>query len=150
MIREITIDELEATSGFTDLLDEYAEESAIAGMPPPAARMDTYRVLQEHGLLFVYAAMEGHRVVGFISVLASVLPHYGRTVAVAESFFVAKAARSSLAGLKLLAVAEDKSRALKSPGLLVSAPYGGKLFELLPKLKYTETNRVFFKRTCDA
>ena len=54
--------------------------------------------------------------------------------------------RHHLIGLKLLAAAEEKARELKSLGLLVSAPFGGNLWELLPRCRYVETNRVFFKK----
>jgi hypothetical protein len=83
-------------------------------------------------------------------VLAAPLPHYGRTVAVSESFFVAKAHRASMAGLKLLAAAEALACRIQSPGLLVSAPSGGRLAELLPKCGFVETNRVFFRKVADA
>ena len=69
--------------------------------------------------------------------------------AITESFFVAKVHRDSGAGLKLLRAAEQKARALGSPGLLVSAPFGGTLVQVLPRAGYTETNRVFFKGWAD-
>lgn len=146
MIRPSTVIELEAAPSFPDLLAEYAAESAIEGMPPPAARMETYRALHDAGVLHVLAAWVDGVLAGFITVLAAPLPHYGRIVAVSESFFVARAHRSTGAGLKLLHAAEDKARELGSPGLLVSAPYEGDLFRVLPRIGYAETNRVFFKK----
>lgn len=146
MIRPSTVAELEAAPAFPDLLAEYAAESAIEGMPPPSAKMETYRALHDAGLLHVLAAWVDGVLAGFITVLAAPLPHYGRTVAVSESFFVARAHRSTGAGLKLLRAAENKARELGSPGLLVSAPYEGDLFRVLPRIGYAETNRVFFKK----
>lgn len=146
MIRPCTVAELEAAPTFADMLAEYAAESAIEGMPPPSARMETYHALSDMGALHVLAAWAGDTLAGFITVLAAPLPHYGRTVAVSESFFVAKAHRSTGAGLKLLHAAEDRARELGSPGLLVSAPFEGDLFKVLPRVGYAETNRVFFKK----
>lgn len=146
-----TVAEIEAAPAFRALLDEYAAESAIDGLPPPDAKMPSYRHLASLGLLHVLGAWaDDGELIGFITIILPVLPHYGVAVAVSESFFVAKAHRATMAGLRLLGAAEEKARALGSPGLLVSAPYGGKLFELLPKLGYAETNRVFFKRVGDA
>lgn len=150
MIRASTVVELEAAPTFSDLLAEYAAESAIEGLPPPAAKMETYRTLNDMGALHVLAAWAGDTLAGFITILSAPLPHYGRTVAVSESFFVAKAHRSTGAGLKLLKAAEDKARELGSPGLLVSAPYEGDLFKVLPRCGYAETSRIYFKRTTDA
>jgi GNAT superfamily N-acetyltransferase len=146
IVRPSTVAEIETASTFSDLIAEYAAECHIAGMPPPQARMEQYRDLEAKGFLSVFAAVVEGELVGFISVLCAPLPHYSLSGAVSESFFVAKAHRGTLAGLKLLAAAEQKAAELGSPGLLVSAPFEGKLFELLPKLGYAETNRVFFKQ----
>lgn len=146
-VEHTTVAAIEAAAEFPALLAEYAAESAIDGMPSPQARMAQYRDLEARGVLRAIAATtEGGALAGFISVLLAPLPHYGIPVAVCESFFVAKAHRASLAGLKLLAAAEGLAGEANSPGLLVSAPYGGKLFELLPRCGYAETNRVFFKK----
>jgi GNAT superfamily N-acetyltransferase len=148
-VQKSTVAEIEASDNFAELIAEYASESAIDGLPSPAGRLDIYRHLENSGMLHVFSATLGGRLIGFISVLAPVLPHYGVSVAVSESFFVAKEHRRTMAGLKLLRAAEAKARDLGSPGLLVSAPYGGKLFQLLPRLGYTETNRIFFKKASD-
>ncbi|NQW53017.1 MAG: GNAT family N-acetyltransferase [Rhodospirillales bacterium] len=142
--------DLERDPGLAALLVEYAAESSIAGMPPPAARMDSYRELEMRGLLHVLSASHETRLIGFLTLLAPVLPHYGVAVAVSESFFVARAHRGTGAGLKLLRAAEDLARRLGSPGLLVSAPFEGDLFRVLPRVGYAETSRVFFKKVNDA
>lgn len=145
IVRRCTMADLEAAPTFGALISEYAAEAAIAGMPPPQARMSQYRDLEAKGFLHPFSAVMDGELVGFITVLHAPLPHYSLSAAVSESFFVAKAHRASMAGLKLLVMAEELAAELQSPGLLVSAPFGGKLFELLPKLGYVETNRVFFK-----
>jgi GNAT superfamily N-acetyltransferase len=149
-VQKSSVGEIEAAPNFAELIAEYASESAIEGMPSPAGRLDIYRHLEKGGMLHVFSAIDDGRLIGFISVLAPVLPHYGVPVAVSESFFVAKAHRCTLAGLRLLRAAEDKARELGSPGLLVSAPFEGKLFHVLPRIGYTETNRIFFKKVSDA
>jgi len=146
-----TIDGLWASPHFEDMLDRYAEESSIEGMPKPAAKFETYAAMERAGMLHVFDARLDGRLIGFITVLAVNLPHYGGVMsAVSESFFVAPEYRSTGAGLRLLKAGEDKAREVGAPGLLVSAPYGGALAEVLPRRGYRETNRVFFKRVCDA
>lgn len=132
--------------GFPALIEEYARESAIDGLPSPRVKLDGYIALDRTGFLHVYSATTDGQLIGFITILAPVLPHYGVTVAVTESFFVASEHRRGGPGLRLLAAAEEQARVLGAPGLLVSAPFGGRLFELLPKCGYVETNRVFFKK----
>lgn len=131
---------------FPALIEEYAAESAIDGMPPPLAKMEQYQNLEGAGFLHALVAIADGEMLGFMSVLAAPLLHYGRTVAVSESFFVAKDKRCTMAGLKLLVAAEALTLKIGSPGLLVSAPYGSRLADLLPKCGYTLTNSVFFKK----
>lgn len=138
--------DLEAAPDFPALADEYANETLLDGMPPPTARWPQYHALEDAGMLSVFAATEGGVLIGFISVLATTLPRYAEPVAMCESFFVAKAYRRTGAGLRLLRAAERKAREIGSRGLIVSAPYAGRLFEVLPRLGYGEAARVFFKR----
>lgn len=135
---------------FDALVAEYAAEAATEGLPPPGAKMATYQHLEAIGMLHAFSAVIDSALVGFIALVAPTLPHYGATIAVSESFFVAKAHRGTLAGLRLLAAAEHKALALGSPVLLVSTPFNGRLFHLLPKLGYVESSRVFCKRLADA
>lgn len=138
--------DIEASPDFPALADEYADESLIDGMPPPIARWPQYHALEDAGLLSVFAAKEGEALLGFISVLASALPRYAEPLAICESFFVAEAYRRTGAGIRLLRAAERKAREIGARGLLVSAPYRGRLFEVLPRLGYAESSRIFFRR----
>jgi GNAT superfamily N-acetyltransferase len=149
-VQRSSVAALERDPDLRALLAEYAAESAITGLPAPAARMDSYRELEGRRLLQVLSATHEGRLVGFLTLLAPVLPHYGVAVAVSESFFVARAHRGTGAGLKLLRAAEDMARHAGSPGLLVSAPFEGDLFKVLPRVGYAETSRVFFKKVGDA
>lgn len=146
MIRASTFLEVETAPEWPALLAEYAAESAIPGMPLPTGKMGTYRALHEAGVLHIFGAWMDDALVGFIFVLAAPLPHYSIIMAVSESFFVAKAHRGTGAGIKLLRAAEAKAAEIGSPGLLVSAPYAGRLFEVLPRCGYAEVGRTFFKK----
>lgn len=97
-------------------------------------------------MVHVFSAVKDHELIGFITVVAPVLPHYSVPVAVVESFFVAAAHRYGGPGLRLLVSAEKQATEVGSPGLLVCAPFRGRLHELLPKCGYVETNRIFFKK----
>lgn len=132
-----------------ELWDEYAAESAIGGMPKPDVHIDTYKMLESAGALQLIGAFDDDKLIGFISLLSNKLPHYGVLMTVSESFFVAKSHRKSGAGLRLLREAERYALSVGSPGLLVSAPSGGRLAGVLPNVGYAETNRVFFKRFGD-
>lgn len=145
-IKQITFGEIEAAPNFDALFAEYTGESAIEGMPVPAAKMELYKQLESTGAIHIIGAYLDETLIGFIVVLTSVLPHYSALAATTESFFVAKEHRHTGAGLKLLREAERHAKDCKACGLLISAPIGGSLAAVLEKTDYRETNRVFFKR----
>ncbi len=145
VIKKCTIAELEAAPNIQEILDEYAAESSVKGLPAPKAKVEIYKEMEGNGALHVLAAYVGDLLVGYFCVLAPVLPHYGILIAVGESYFVSKAYRNTGAGLKLLREAELLSNLIGSPGLFISAVIGSDLAELLPNVGYRETNRVFFR-----
>jgi GNAT superfamily N-acetyltransferase len=144
-VRKVAFADLTAHEDFPGLFREYAEESAIAGLPPPDDKMVQYQIIANSGIFHVYGAFAGDALIGFVSILLPVIPHYGVTVAVTESLFVGRQSRKGGAGIKLLQAAEEHARAAGSPALMVSAPFGGRLAEILPRRGYRETNRVFLR-----
>ncbi len=146
-IRPIGVAEAFVTPGFNALCREYAAESALAGLPDPQEKLSAYQALEAGGssAFCAYGAFLGERLIGFVALLTPILPHYGVAVAVAESLFVGGEYRKSGAGMLLIRRAEKRAKEMRSPGLLFSAPSGGRLALLLPRIGYRETNRVFLK-----
>jgi len=130
------------------MLDEYAQESSIKDMPHPKAQLSMYQDLEERGVLRVIGAYRDNFLIGFVTVMCSVLPHYGKKVAITESFFVPKAYRKTGAGLRLLHAAQEYTKEQCAVGLLVSAPYQGSLSKVLPRVGFKHTNEVFFWSSC--
>ncbi|CAB4124500.1 acetyltransferase domain containing protein [uncultured Caudovirales phage] len=149
-IRECSVTEFCASDNLDELFSEYAAESSIEGLPVYKVNFETYKVLDQAGVIKLACAYSGDVIVGFISVLVTVLPHYSETLATVESFFVAKQYRAGGAGLRLLRWAETLVQEAKLPGLLVSAPAASILSTILPKLGYNNTNLVFFKKLPNA
>jgi hypothetical protein len=84
--------------------------------------------------------------VGFATVLVSVLPHYGRMVATVESLFVSATERG-MAGGKLLKAVEAYAGASGSVAILYSAPAGGEFEKFLAEREeYEWTNSVYCRR----
>lgn len=151
VIRKSTIAELEAAPNIQQILDEYAAESSpnIKGLPRPMAKVDTYKHLESVGAIYTMAAFLDDLLIGYIIIIAPIMPHYSIRIAVSESFFVLKAYRKAGAGLKLLHAAEAWAKEAGALGILVSSPTEGDLAEVLPAIGYTETNRVFFRSLND-
>jgi GNAT superfamily N-acetyltransferase len=141
-IRECTTAEILSAE---DLVEEYAEESSVDGMPPTKPDAASYQAMEEAGRIKSYGAYRGDNLVGFIVLLSSVLPHYSTMVTVTESFFVMRSHRRGGTGLKLLEAAESYAKGNGSAGLIVSAPVGGSLERVMPRKGYAPTSTVFFK-----
>jgi GNAT superfamily N-acetyltransferase len=125
------------------LFDEYADESAI--LPAIDPQQSMYETMAKSGLLVSFGAFDGC-MVGFLVMLTTKIPHYNKIIATTESFFVSKNHRSHGTGLKLLRLAEQYAENVGAVGILVSAPAGGRLAEVLRGgLGYRPSNEVFFK-----
>lgn len=143
-IRRCTVQEI---LDCPDLLGEYADESAIDGMPRPRPDAPAYRMMEANGKVVSFGAFDADRLIGFLVMLAVTLPHYSEKVTTAESFFVSAAYRRAGAGDRLLDEAKRLAKEMGAMGLLISAPSNGKLAAVLERKKsFTETNRVFFTR----
>lgn len=147
VIKKCTISDLEASPNIQDILAEYAAESSpsIKGLPRPLAKVDTYKHLESMNAIHTIGAFLNDLLIGYIIIVAPVMPHYSIRIAVSESFFVLKGYRKTGAGTKLRIAAEDWSKEAGAYGLLMSAPAGGDLAEVLPRVGYAETGRVFFR-----
>lgn len=145
IIKRCTLDQIEAAPNLPALLEEYGAESSIDGLGSQNMQGETYRAVESTGLLHIVGAWVGEELAGFISVLVSVLPHYGKKVCISESYFVASAHRKSGAGLLLLKEAERIGEEHGAAGFLLSAPAGGRLAGVLQGKHYRKTNEVFFK-----
>lgn len=128
-----------------EMLAEYAQESAIKGLGEANPQRDSYQMLEDGGAMFCFGAYKGGKMVGFVNVLLSVLPHFGKLAATLESYFVMSEHRTSQAGLGLLRQAERFAMEKGAVGLLVSAPIDGRLDRIMSGLDYHPTNRVHFK-----
>jgi GNAT superfamily N-acetyltransferase len=144
MIQRATVSEVMGAPEFDALIKEYARESAIEGLPEPLAKLESYQAIEHLGVIHVSRAEHEGRLIGFVTVAVPPSLHFSVPLAVTESFFVTKAHRG-MVGLQLLASAEKIALDCGSPGLLVCAPLGGRLCELLPKAGYRPTNMVFYK-----
>ena len=129
------------------LLAEYAAESSIAGIGPVNPSREIYAMLEEKGALQCFIARRDEQIVGFGTVLVSIVPHYSRKAATIESLFVPSACRRFGIGGRLMQAIERFAHDSGCAGILYSAPAGGKLERVLDSHKaYQRTNTVFFRR----
>lgn len=146
VIKECSLEVLLKEPNFSDLLERYADELALEGLPRPKAKIEIYRRLEELGKIHFFAAYIGDLLVGIINVLMSENPHYGISIAMIESYFVFKEFRKSGAGLLLRKQAEDDAKKSGSPALIISAQISSNLdYSLEDSKGYKEMTRTHYK-----
>jgi GNAT superfamily N-acetyltransferase len=135
----------------SSLLCAYAADCLV---PDPEPQRAIYAGMEEAGVMQCFAAyfdqtensfdapcvIPSTLLIGFISVLRTVVPHDGHHIAAVESFFVDVPHRSTGAGLLLLAAAKHYATATGCRCLLASARLGSTLDIIL-------TRRADFERT---
>lgn len=144
-IRTASLAELIGAPNFQQLIDEYAAESAMPEIGTPCADLAMYQAIESAGLLSVACALHDDVIVGFIVLLVNRLPHYGKTIATTESFFVTPTYRKGGVGQRLLSLAERMAKEKGAEAILVSAPKGGRLEPVMPTWGYRASNTVYAK-----
>lgn len=132
---------------FAELCAEYHAESARNSdlLPEPPSR-EMYEALVAAGSMVGIGAYADDTLVGFCAVIFSPVLHYGGEIAATtESLFIGKAYRNGLAGVQLIREAERVAASCGAKGLYVSAPVGGTLEKILPRLDYQLSNVVFYR-----
>lgn len=145
MIERCSFVELEAAPQWPALIAEYSAEAGNPLMPPVNYDPDTYRRLCEAGQLHSYAVNVDTSLIGFMLLLDCPMHKYSAKALSVEAIFVAGANRMSGAGVRLLRKAEEVARERGCVGLFASSPAGGALGEVLPRMGFVESNRIFCK-----
>lgn len=144
-IKKISVSEILDDGRFDDMVKEYAAEAKIAETPAPNPDRVAYRAMDRFGILRSFGAYEGDRLVGFICVLISRLPHYSALITTVESFYVVPGARKGGTGQRLLAAVEALSEEQGCACVLVTAPKGGRLARAMGAMGYRMSHEVYVK-----
>lgn len=145
IVRKVTVEDLQREPNLAQLLAGYAEEAKISELPEHHPNWVSYENMERLGILHIFGAYASNELVGFISILSTVVPHYAERVATTESFYVDPAHRKGGTGRKLMEAAEDCAKGTGAVALFVSAPYRGRLESVLPSFGFRRTNSVFYR-----
>lgn len=146
-LNRVSVAQVFDAPGFAALVEQYTAESCRdAGLIGALPDRDRYEAMEAVGLMRCAAAFaDDGGIVGLCFVLISPVPHYkDRVIATVESIFLLPAYRKGGAGLALLDEAKLIAQEAGAAGLYVSAPSGGRLERILPRIGFAETNRIFY------
>lgn len=129
------------------LFAAYAEECSIPSIGKPDPQPEIYQMMEDSGLMKCFGLYDGPQIVGFASVLITVLPHYGKQVATSESLFVDRKYRKSFGSGKLFSAVEAFAGASGCIAIMFIAPEGSEFAEFLDgREEYERTNVVHCRR----
>lgn len=144
-IRPITLADIQDAPNCASLLAGYADECAIPELAPHDPQFAQYAAMEQSGFMHFIGAYVADELVGLVALIVTTIPHFGKRIASTESFYVEPGHRKSGAGLALLREAQAMATEKGAIGLFISAPVGGALESLLPRVGYRQTNSMFFK-----
>lgn len=146
-IQPVSYADLMAAPNFAELIAEYSAECSLPEIGPTNPQPQLYAAMENAGGLRCFGVYASGALIGLISLLIYVLPHYGRKIATTESFFLSRAHRQSSRGRQMLDFTENYAKSEGCCVLLITAPSGSK-FErwlTLQTKKYRRTNSVFLR-----
>lgn len=126
-----------------DLIAAYATECMIPDAKP---QRETYLAMQRAGLLTCFGAYLDRELVGFVSIITSVMPHHGKKVATIESLYAAPEYRDAGAGNALMAEAERFARDAGCVCLVYTARVGSRLETVLALRAGCERSHEMFTK----
>jgi GNAT superfamily N-acetyltransferase len=144
-IKTCTVADVITAPNYETLIDAYALESAINGIPDPRPNIDLYRVMETAGLLTVLSAFDADKLVGLLAMNVSIVPQYGLNMGAIVVFYVDDEHRKQGTGLHLVKHAEDIAREKGAAVLLMGAPADGRLAKAARMMGFTASHISFSK-----
>lgn len=143
MIRPVSyVDILDAPNA-SELLNEYAEECVISDHDP---QRDMYRAMHDAGILHCFGFFDEEVLVGFVTIISTVMPHNGKKLANIESIFLQGSRRGTGAGLKLIEQAEKFAKESGSVALLYCPRIGSRMAKILDRRNGVSATHTVYTR----
>lgn len=125
------------------LIQEYAAECCIPDAEP---QPHIYAAMEQAGALECFGAYIDDALVGFVSVVSSIMPHNGKRIATIESIYAAPEHRDSGAGTALMDAAEEFSATSGCIVLIYTARVGSALEKVLSRRSGCSRSHAMFSR----
>ena len=145
-VKLISIDTFFSYKHIDSLLREYSDESRGALVPVVKTDIVLYKTLEDLGILDLIVVYDDEVIVGFISLMTTVMPHYSEKASTVESIFVLKEHRKFGTGKILVNKAESIAKSKSAKVMFMSAPKDGVLSKVVGTYGFTETNTTYTKK----
>jgi GNAT superfamily N-acetyltransferase len=124
-----------------ELFDAYAADCLMPGSKP---QVEIYQSMEQACVLACFGAYAGDELVGFVTLVKSVMPHHGKRIASIESLFVEASHRAGGTGSRLLDAAREFAASSWCAALLYTARVGSELETLLSRREGCKRSHTVF------
>lgn len=127
-VKKVSVNQIACSPEIERLEKEYTEECAHEFFREGRIDWDTYRQMENLGLLTVFGVYDpDRRLQGFAAVVKSKSLHKGITTCILETVFVSQCLRPTGMGGLLLLRCKREAKAMGAKVLIVNAPVGSSL-----------------------
>lgn len=144
-LKEVSVGTIFESPEFGQIVEDYRNESGNPDLGEAVPSREFYERMASAGALRCVVAYDGSRIVGIVLVVATIYPHFGKTVASVESLWLDRSHRAGGSGLKLIRKAQEVARDMGAAGIYYGARVGSRQAELYGRL-FTPMNTLFWKK----
>ena len=128
-----------------ELLQAYASESKSNKVPHINPDIYLYDTLETKGMLECIGVYKETKLVGFITIIITTMPHYATLAGTIESFYIMPEYRKFGTGKTLIHLAERVLQGKGGTTLFMSAPIGSRLEVAAKFFGFSETHKTYIK-----
>lgn len=145
-VQQISIDNLFDDYMFNELCKNYELESKVSTISISInPNRDIYKHLEDSGVLDCIGCYYKDKLVGFMTIITSIVKHYSATSTVIESQFVLKEYRKYGAWNNMMKLAEQIAKDKGSFVIVMTSAIGTRFEKVANRSGYTATNIMYTK-----
>lgn len=144
-IEPIPIKKLFEHPQFDEVVADYCNESGNPDLGSAMPTLEWYQRMEDAGLFQCCAAFDADRLVGIVTVVVTLYPHFGKLVGSVESIWLHKDYRKGVAGLRLINEAKRVAKDMGAVGVYFGARDGSRLARLYERI-FTPMNRLYWTK----
>lgn len=144
-MRPMTVAEFFNRPEANDIIAEYTTESGNPDLGNAMPSQKQYEQMERSEILNVIGAFDEDSLVGFVTVVVTMYPHFGKLVGSVESIWLRKDKRAGGAGLRLLKAAFANAKERGAVGCYLGARFGSRQHKLYERL-FQPMNVLFWKK----
>jgi len=146
IVKKIVVKDIFDSSLFDNMKDEYEDESKVSTIGISSnPQLNVYQALEKNGSLACIGAYDNDVLVGFMTVITSVVLHYSQLSTTIESQFILRKYRGGGTWKKMMNLAEEIAKDRGSFMLVMTSAIGTDFEIVANRSGFNATNIMYTK-----